>query len=364
MRSRWLFIVAAAGALSAVIAAWFFASKHPPQPPAFTPASNPYGRGIFANGIIESMQDSGQNITLYPDVSGPVVAILVKEGQRVPKGTALISIDTSVQQQVVAQQKAQAEAARALLAELKAQPRPEALAVAKAQVDAAAATVHQLSESLAKQRASAALDPRSVSREALDTAANSVRVAEANLGVAQRQYELARAGAWTYDVQNQAHLAEALQKQYAASDALLQKFTIRAPVDGVVLAINAAVGSYVSPTGTYQAYTGSSAPIVVMGSGDRTLGVRVYVDEILVHRLPAPADIEAQMQVRGTDVKIPLTFARIQPYVSPKIELSDEREERVDLRVLPVLFTFQSPKGVNIYPGQMVDVYIGAHGQR
>jgi len=52
-----------------------------------------------------------------------------------------------------------------------------------------------------------------------------------------------------------------------------------------------------------------------------------------------------------------LEFVRVQPYVSPKIELSDERQEQVDLRVLPVIFRFQK-KDLPVYPGQEVDVYI------
>jgi len=66
----------------------------------------------------------------------------------------------------------------------------------------------------------------------------------------------------------------------------------------------------------------------------------------------------AQMSVRGSDVKIPLEFVRVQPYVSPKIELSDQRQERVDVRVLPVIFKIANFTNVNLYPGELVDVYI------
>ncbi len=50
----------------------------------------------------------------------------------------------------------------------------------------------------------------------------------------------------------------------------------------------------------------------------------------------------------------------MQPVVSPKIELSDERQELVDVRVLPVIFRFASPKNLNVYPGELVDVYVSA----
>jgi HlyD family secretion protein len=55
---------------------------------------------------------------------------------------------------------------------------------------------------------------------------------------------------------------------------------------------------------------------------------------------------------------VPLEFVRVQPYVSPKVQLSDQRTERVDVRVLPIIFKFEKPKDIAMYPGQLVDVYI------
>ena len=87
--------------------------------------------------------------------------------------------------------------------------------------------------------------------------------------------------------------------------------------------------------------------------------MRCYVDEILVPRLPAPGAIKAQMSVRGSNVKIPMEYVRVQPFVCPKIELADQKAERVDVRVLPVIFKVKKPAGMNLYPGELVDVYIG-----
>jgi HlyD family secretion protein len=69
--------------------------------------------------------------------------------------------------------------------------------------------------------------------------------------------------------------------------------------------------------------------------------------------------IKAQMAIRGSSLRVPLDYVRVQPFVSPKIELSDQRQERVDVRVLPIIFKVEKPKGVNLYPGELVDVYIG-----
>jgi HlyD family secretion protein len=96
-----------------------------------------------------------------------------------------------------------------------------------------------------------------------------------------------------------------------------------------------------------------------MGTANGHLDVRCYIDEILISRLPPAAKMHAQMFIRGTTTKIPLEFVRVQPYVSPKIQLSNQRLEKVDLRVLPVIFRFDPPAGAAVYPGEMVDVYIG-----
>lgn len=358
MRNKIIFTLAVIGVLAGLVIAYVNGIQKKPQPPVFSPASNPYGKGIYASGIIESYQESGENVNIYPEVSGTVVKIPVTEGQAVSQGTPLLIMDDSVQRAVALQQKAQAESAKAILEELKAQPRKENLDVAKAQVDYASANVKNTEDQLDKQKQSFQLNPKSVSKYALDNAENAVNVAKANLEVAQKQYELTKAGAWSYDIRNQENQYEALSKAYEASSALLEKYTLKAPVDGVVLSINAAPGSYVSAQGTYDTYTGGYNPIIVMGGTQSHLSVRCYIDEILINRLPPPPRINAKMFIRGTDISIPLEFVRVQPYVSPKIELSNQRTERVDVRVLPVIFRFEKPKNMELYPGQLVDVYI------
>jgi HlyD family secretion protein len=359
MRNKFIFGFVIVGVLVALWSAHVYAVPSKPLLPVFNPAPNPYAQGIYANGIIESYQTQGENINLYPEVAGTIATVLVAEGESVPQGTPLVTIDDSVQRATTEQQKSQAEAARALLDELKAQPRKENLDVARAQVDMATASLKTANDALAKQQRSFDLAPESVSRDALDNAINGAKVAKANLDVVTRQYELTKAGAWIYDIKNQERQEEALTKAYAASTALLGKYTIRAPIDGVVLSVGAAAGSYVSPQGAYDTYTQGLGPVVVMGTSKGTLGVRVYIDEILIPRLPPADKMKGQMFIRGTNTKIPLQFVRVQPYVSPKIELSNQRQEKVDVRVLPVIFRFEPPAGVQVYPGELVDVYVG-----
>lgn len=359
MKTKWLFILSFLGVLASCYVAYFATITKAAEPPVFNPAANPYAEGIYAEGIVESVQSSGSNINMYPEVAGTVKQILVGEGQVVHKGQVLLLVDDSIQRATAAQQSSQAQASHAMLEELKAEPRKETLEISTAQVKVAESSLKLAKDTLEKTQAAYAVDPGAVSKDSLDSALNTADIAKENLEVAQKQYALTKAGAWIYDINNQQKQYLALKKAYAASSALLGKYTLRAPRDGVVLSINTIVGAYVSPQGAYNAYTQGSDPILVVGDSGAHLNVRCYVDEILVSKLPAPAQIKAQMTIRGTDIHVPLTFDRIQPLISPKIELSDQRQERVDVRVLPVIFRLDRPTNVNLYPGELVDVYIG-----
>jgi HlyD family secretion protein len=360
VKNKILLILAGAGILAGLISAHIYGIEKKALSPAFPPASNPYAKGIYSEGIIESYQKSGANINIFPEVTGVVARILISEGQTVHKGAPLIEIDDSVQRATVEQQKYQAEAALALLEQLRAQPRMENLRIAIANVSLASASLKNAQDQYDKQRKSYEINPKSVSKDVLDTSENEVKIAKAALEVANRGYELTKAGAWIYDIKNQEKQYIALSKAFISSKALLAKYVLRAPMDGMVMSLGAtAVGSYVSQQGVYDTYTQGFAPVLVMGSSPVQLEVRCYIDEILVHRLPRTSQMRAQMFIRGTNISIPLKYLRVEPYVTPKIELSNQRTERVDVRVLPVIFGFEKPGDVNLYPGQLVDVYVG-----
>ncbi|HTW68098.1 MAG TPA: biotin/lipoyl-binding protein, partial [Bryobacteraceae bacterium] len=258
-----LFVLSFLGLLAGCVAAYVSGIVQPPLAPAFSPPTNPYPNGIYAEGMVESEQPSGENINVYPEVSGTVKQIPVNEGQEVKKGTVLLLIDDSIQRATVEQLQSQAQAAATLLAELKAQPRKETLDVNEAQVVAARAALKTAQDELDKQQTAYDVNPKSISKDALDTATNAVAAAKANLEVACKQRDLTKAGAWIYDINNQERTYHALYKSYLSASALLAKYTLRAPDDGKVLAINPTVGSYVSGQGAYDSYTQGMDPVLV-----------------------------------------------------------------------------------------------------
>jgi len=58
----------------------------------------------------------------------------------------------------------------------------------------------------------------------------------------------------------------------------------------------------------------------------------------------------------------PLKFARIEPFVLPKRSLTGDNTERVDTRVLQVLYEITSNADA-IFIGQQMDVFIEIPGQ-
>ncbi|KTC79533.1 efflux RND transporter periplasmic adaptor subunit [Legionella cherrii] len=306
MSIRTLFIIACLGILAGIASVIIYNEKIKPENP-ITVSYNPYEKGIYATGIVESHQPTGQNVNIYPQVSGEITAVFAQEGEYLKKGDPILTLDDSIQKELVAKDAAQIRYQEASLVNLQQQ--------------------------LEKNRKSFLLDPKSVSKNALDNAINAVKIQMENVHVAQKQYD--------------------------ADKALLDKYTLRSPIDGIILRVGVALGDYGSPLGRFDTYTQAMLPVVEMGVTKPFMEVRCFVDEILVPTLPSSSHLEATMFVRGVSNRgIPLEFIKIQPYLIPNIQLSNERTERVDVRVLPVLFKFTKPEDINIFPGQLVDIYI------
>jgi hypothetical protein len=69
-------------------------------------------------------------------------------------------------------------------------------------------------------------------------------------------------------------------------------------------------------------------------------------------------DSPAVASLKGhSELKIPLKFVRIEPYVVPKRSLTGDSLERVDTRVLQIVYAFDRPE-FPVYVGQQVDVFI------
>ena len=98
---------------------------------------------------------------------------------------------------------------------------------------------------------------------------------------------------------------------------------------------------------------------LVEGRGDSDkLHVRVDIDEYDIPRFVPNAPARATLKGQPTDF-YPLKFVRIEPYVVPKKSLTGDNTERVDTRVLQVIYAIDSA-GKRLFVGQQLDVFIDA----
>jgi HlyD family secretion protein len=130
----------------------------------------------------------------------------------------------------------------------------------------------------------------------------------------------------------------------------IDRRTVRALAPGKILQINIRPGEF--------AQSGVLAkPLMLLGNDER-LFLRVDIDEFDALRIKSGASAVAF--VRGApERQARLKFERIEPYVAPKISLTGAGTERVDTRVLQVIYSLDQG-AFPAYIGQQMDVYIEA----
>ncbi len=135
--------------------------------------------------------------------------------------------------------------------------------------------------------------------------------------------------------------------------AQLERATLRSPIEGTVLQVSVRAGEFV---------TAGGKPAIVVGDISR-LQIRCDIDEQMAPRmrenLPARGYLKGEGNREDAEARaIPLRFIRIDPFVIPKASLTGVSTERVDTRVLQVIYQFDRPADRPIFVGQQMDVYI------
>jgi len=240
------------------------------------------------------VEASSENIAIATPTGGVVTHVFVAVGDRVSAGDALFKLDD-----------------RELRADLLVQN--GGLAVAKARL-ADARNQYAMYQAVADQRA--------VSTDELTRRKFGVTVAEATVLQAESLVQ--------------------------ASETKLERLTVRAPIGGRLLQVKVRVGEFAPAQAM-------SAPLMLLGDVDQ-LRVRVDVDENDAWRITSGAPAKGFM--RGNQAfSFALQFEKFEPYIVPKRSLTGESSERVDTRVLQVLYRFD-PSTLPVFVGQLVDVFI------
>jgi len=264
-------------------------------PPMSSPVAEP-ATAAFESSVAGAgiVEASGENIAIASQVPGVIEQIFVAVGQHVAAGDPLFQIDTRSARALTASREAAVDVARAQLADAKSQ--------------------NDFIVSLP--------DKRAVSVEEFSKRRNALAIAQAKLSQSEQELTAARTE--------------------------LEKLTVRAPKAGTVLRIN-------TRPGEFAAAQNLNPPLMVFGNTDR-LWVRVDVDENDAWRVKPGARATGSLRGNGA-MKTDLEFVRFEPYVIPKKSLTGDNAERVDTRVLQILYAF-NPSALPVFVGQLMDIYI------
>lgn len=313
--------------------------------PVAAPSQSPYQYYVAGAGIVEA---SSRNIAISTPVAGLVTKVFVEAGDEVKANAPMFSLDDRDLQATLLVRKAALAATQAQMDKLVKLPRPEDVPATEARLKAAESNLADRRAELARWQS--VDDERAVSKETLDRRRYAVQTAEAQLAEATADLALLKAGSWAPDIEiARANVASA-ESQVKQSQTDIDRLTVRSPVDGQVLQLNVRVGEF-AQTGRLE------TPLLIVGSTN-LLQVRVDVDENDAWRIKSGA--KAQAFLRGNKhLNTALDFVRFEPYVVPKKSLTGGSTERVDTRVLQILYSFERRK-LPVYVGQQVDVFIEA----
>ena len=307
MPKRFSILLALAGIVAVTLLVLQLKKPLPTPVPLVEPSRAPYADSIGARGIVEAVDE---NVIVAPLISGLITDIYVKVGDSVKKGDPLFRQDTRDAAAKVATQKAQVA-----LLEAKVHEAEVMLADRKDSFD----RIEKLREKAV------------VSEDDRLRKYYMMRSAETALGTARADLELGKA-------------------QLDQAEVVLDLLTVRASRDGEILRQNMHNGEYasVSPSDP-------NTPSLLLGETQR-LQLRADVDEDSASRVHAGAPAVAYIKGMRSD-PIPLRFVRIEPYITVKKSLTGDSTERVDTRVLQVIYQFDKTK-VPVYVGQQMDVFI------
>jgi multidrug efflux pump subunit AcrA (membrane-fusion protein) len=275
---------------------------------AVPPETTLQGERVAGAGLVEP---SSELVQVAPQVAGVIREVLVRPGDRVDVEAPLFRLDDRTAAAELGQRRAQLASAMAAAAEADVQRRQAAL-------------------ELERYRAISLAD--AMVREELDRRRFAVESADALLRTRRGQVEEAQAGV-------------------VVAETALAHTVIRAPMAATVLQVRARPGEFAS--------AGAGADVLVTLGVTRPLHVRIDVDEADIARIDL--DGEGEVVSRGEfGLRSAVRMVRVEPLVVPKTSLTNSAAERVDTRVLQVVYVIPEDGAARYFVGQQVDAFLPA----
>lgn len=360
MLTRYLLPLLAVGAVAFAAVQVVKAQQKPaPGAPPVEPAKSPYPAAVAGAGLVEP---ETENIAIGTHLPGVVERVLVRVGDAVRPGAPLIRLDDRQLQAELQVRQAMLATAQAGLDKLRVMPRPLEVPPSEAKLAEARANLKNAVVTFDRMRrlgGTAAVSDDEVTRQDA-----TVQVAKAQVAKAEADLALLKDGAWEPDKYVQAAAVKQAEAQVAQTRTELDRLVVAAPrlkwdsaadagpTEYKVLQVNVRPGEFVNNT--------PGQALIVLGHVGQ-LHVRVDVDENDIPRFRP--NLPGVAKPRGAaGQEFPLRFVRVEPYVIPKRSLTGGNTERVDTRVLQVIYAIDTG-GKPLYVGQQMDVFLNGEGR-
>jgi multidrug resistance efflux pump len=318
----------------------------PTAEPIVEPPTRPTSvKMIAGSGLVEARRE---NIPIGVNIPGVVTEVFVKKGEKVKVGAPLFRTDDREFNSMLAVREAELASSQAQLHKLIASPRPEDIPPAKAAAQEAEARMADAEAALA--RTERLFQRQMIAASDYDKDRYAYYAAKATYAKAKADLEKILAGSWKEDIEIARAAVQLAQSQVQSIKTSLERLIVRAPMDGEVLQLNVRLGQFAAMTW--------KEPMIVLGDSKR-LHVRIDIDEPELLYFSKGAEAIATLKGRP-NIRFPLKFVYVEPYVIPKQSLTGNNSERVDQRVLQVIYELPDDRPLDVYIGQQVDVYMKA----
>jgi hypothetical protein len=308
------------------------------------------GTVLAGPGIVEP---AGEAIEVAPPLPGVVEYVISQDRVNtvVKKGEELLRLDSKELKARLEVGKAQLASAQAELNRQKSMPRAEDLAPLVAKAREAKIAVNK-SKSDYDRYVQAGSAVEGVTRDEKQFAHEA---AQAQWEWAVAEWNKVKAGAWGPDIALAEAAVKLAEAQVAQTQTDLDRLIVRCTADLTLWKVD------VRP----QEYIGLAPGKTIIMLGDANKHLRVYIDEHDATRFldalqaPGAPGKKAKARLPRREEPFPLVYVRHEPVIVPKPILTGEQTERVDVRVLPVIYRFENADDQNkVFVGQQLDVYI------
>jgi HlyD family secretion protein len=280
-----------------------------------------------ANQVRVSGHVEATEVRLAPEVGGRIVALNVKEGDRVDAGAVILRLDTRDAELAIDRARAEQHAVEAQLRLLQAGSRREDVRQAEAQTQAARDEVRAARAELTAaetdlERFEALLEASAGSRKQRDDAVTRrdvarerVQAAESRMRASEQAEQRLRAGARVQEIDAARARVAAAAAQVATIEKSLKDATLHSPIRGVISEKLAELGEVVGP----------SVPVVVIIDLDHAWA-DVFVPEPAIPRIRLGQTATLFTDAGGSGLGGTVTF------ISPKAEFTPRNVQTAEER--------------------------------